>query len=126
MHNKTVLMALTTLLATPLLSEAGMVKVANNSHFVLGVGVSYSDGSKSGPDIVNPNSSKPGLGSPLKIVTRIKVINTTDGTDPNKAVLKDYQESAPSLVKDYTVTVSTAGAVEVAEQAARGGVTLPR
>lgn len=130
MHNKTVLMALITLLATSLLSlgsaEAGMIKVTNNSNFVLGVGVSYSDNSKSGPDIVNPNSSKPGLGSPVKTITRIRVVNTSDGTDPNKAVLKDYQESAPSIMKDYLVTVSKAGAVEVTEQAMHGGVTLPK
>lgn len=130
MQKKTVLAALATIIATSVLSlgsaEAGMVKVVNNSSFVLGVGVSYSDGSKSGPDIVNPNSSKPGLGSPVKSVTWIRVVNTSDGTDPAKALLKNFQAPSPSIMKDYTVTVSPKGVVEVVEQAAPGRVTLPK
>jgi len=65
------------------------------------------------PSIVNPNSTKPGLGSPIKTVTKIKVVNTTDGTDPNKALLKEFQESAPNLQKDYSVTVDNQGGVTV-------------
>lgn len=130
MQKQTVLAALASIIATSMLSlgsaEAGMVKVNNNSDFVLGVGVTYSDGSKSGPEIINPNSSKPGLGSPTKTVTNIRVVNTTDGTDPGKALLKDYQESSPKLMKNYTVTVSKTGSVEVSEQGVSGGVTLPK
>jgi hypothetical protein len=130
MQKKIVLAALATIIATSMLTlgsaEAGMVKVINNSGFVLGVGVTYSDGSKSGPEIINPNSSKPGLGSPVKTVTKIRVVNTTDGTEPGKALLKDYQESSPRLMKDYTVTVTKTGSVEVTEQGVRGGVTLPK
>lgn len=130
MEKKTVFAALTTIIATSMLSlgsaEAGMVKVINNSNFVIVAGVSYSDGSKSSPEIVNPNSSKSGLGSYLKTVTNIRVVNTTDGTDPAKALLKDYHASSPSLMKDYTVTVSKTGNVDVAEQASYGGVTLPK
>ncbi len=117
MNKKTVLAALATLLATSLLSlgsaEAGMIKVINNSNFVLGVGVKFSDGSKNGPEIINPNSSKPGLGSPVKTVSQIRVVNTTDGTDPNKALLKEYQESTPNLLKDYVVTIDKQGGVTV-------------
>lgn len=117
MKKQTVLVALTTLMATSLFTlasaEAGLIKVINNSNFVLGVGVTYSDGSKSGPDIINPNSSKPALGSPVKTVTKIRVVNTTSGTDPGKMRLLDYQESAPSLMRDYVVTVDNQGAVAV-------------
>lgn len=117
MKTKTALIAVTTLLATSLFTlgsaEAGMIKVINNSNFVLGVGVTYSDGRTSGPDIINPNSSKPGLGSPVKAVTRFKVVNTTSGTDIAKARLLDYQESVPHILKDYVVTVDTQGAVTV-------------
>ena len=117
MKTKTVLAVLVTLLATSLLNlgsvEAGMIRVINNSSFVLGVGVTYSDGRKSGPDIINPNSTKPGLGSTVKAVTKINVVNTTSGTDINKARLLDYQETEPSLLKDYVVTVDTQGAVSV-------------
>lgn len=124
MHTKTVLTALVTLLATSLFTlgnaEAGMVKVINNSNFVLGVGVTYLDGRKSGPDIINPNSSKPGLGSPVKAVTRISVVNTTSGTDINKARLLDYQETAPHLLKDYVLTVDNQGKVSVASSMPAG------
>ncbi len=117
MKTKTALIVVTTLLATSLFTlgsaEAGMIKVINNSNFVLGVGVTYSDGRTSGPDIINPNSSKPGLGSPVKAVTRFKVVNTTSGTDIAKARLLDYQESVPHILKDYVVTVDTQGAVTV-------------
>jgi len=117
MKTKNVLAALTTLLATSLFTlgsaDAGMVKIVNNSSFVLGVGVTYSDGSKSGPDIITPNSSKPWLGSPVKTITQIRVVNTTSGTDPNKARLLDYQEAAPNLMKDYIVTVNNQGGVTV-------------
>lgn len=117
MKTKTVLAALTTLLATSLFTlgsaEAGMVKIVNDSNFVLGVGVTYKDGSKENPVIINPNSSRPGLGSPVKTVTKIRVVNTTSGTDPNKAVLKEYLEPAPHLLKDYVVTVDRQGGVTV-------------
>ncbi|NJD37035.1 MAG: hypothetical protein FIA89_01740 [Geobacter sp.] len=117
MHTKTVLTALVTLLATSLFTlgnaEAGMIKVINNSSFVLGVGVTYQDGSRDNPTIINPNSSRPGLGSPVKSVTRFRVVNTTSGTDPAKALLKEYQESAPHLLKDYVVTVDNQGGVTV-------------
>lgn len=117
MKTKTVLAALTTLLATSLFSldsaDAGMVKIVNDSNFVLGVGVTYKDGSKENPVIINPNSSRPGLGSPVKTVTRIRVVNTTSGTDPNKTVLKEYLEPAPHLLKDYVVTVDRQGGVTV-------------
>lgn len=126
MKKQTVLAALTTLLTTSLLSlgnaEAGLVKVINNSNFVLGVGVTYSDSSKSGPDIINPNSTKPGLGSPVKTVTKIQVVNTTSGTDPGKMRLLDYQEAAPNLMKDYVVTVDTQGNVKVSSPQMRAGV----
>lgn len=114
MKTKTVL---TTLLAISLFTlgsaEAGMIKVINNSSFVLGVGVTYSDGSKDNPTIINPNSSRPGLGSPVKSVTKFRVVNTTSGTDINKARLLDYQETAPHLLKDYVVTVDKQGGVVV-------------
>lgn len=117
MKTKTVFTALVTLLATSLLTlgsaEAGMIKVINNSSFVLGVGVTYSDGSKDNPTIINPNSSRPGLGSPVKSVTRFRVVNTTSGTGPGKALLKEYQETAPHLLKDYVVTVDNQGGVAV-------------
>ncbi len=117
MKKQTVLVALTTLLATSLFTlgsaEAGLIKVVNNSNFVLGVGVTYSDGSKSGPDIINPNSYKPALGSPVKTVTKIRVVNTTSGTDPGKMRLLDYQEQTPSIMKDYLITVDNQGAVAV-------------
>lgn len=117
MKTKTVLIALVTLLATSLCTlgsvEAGMITVVNNSSFVLGVGVTYSDGSKSGPDIVNPNSSKPGLGSPLKAVARIRIVNTTSGTDPNKAELKDYFSRSTKKWAQYFVTVDSHGNVTV-------------
>lgn len=117
MKTKNVLTALVTLLATSLLTlgsvEAGMVKVINNSNFVLGVGVTYSDGRKDNPTIINPNSTRPGLGSPVKAVTKISVVNTTSGTDINKARLLDYQETAPNLLKDYVVTVDNQGGVAV-------------
>ncbi len=90
-----------------------MIKVINNSSFVLGVGVTYQDGSRDNPTIINPNSSRPGLGSPVKSVTRFRVVNTTSGTDPAKALLKEYQESAPHLLKDYVVTVDNQGGVTV-------------
>lgn len=118
MKKQTVLVALTTLLATSLCTldsaEAGMVKIVNNSSFVLGVGVTYKDGSRENPVIINPNSSRPGLGSPVKAVAKIRVVNTTSGTDPNKALLKDYLEPAPHLLKDYVVTVDRQLAVTVA------------
>lgn len=117
MKTKTVLTVLTTLLATSLFTlgsaEAGMVKVINNSNFVLGVGVTYSDGSKDNPTIINPNSSRPGLGSPVKSIIRFRVVNTTSGTDPSKMQLLDYQELAPQLLKDYVVTVDNKGSVAV-------------
>ncbi len=117
MKKQTVLVALITLLATSLFTlgsaEAGMVKVVNNSNFVLGVGVTFSDGSTDKPEIINPNSSKPWLGSPVKTVTKIRVVNTTSGTDPSKMRLLDYQEAAPNLMKDYVVTVDNQGSVTV-------------
>lgn len=117
MNKKTVLAALAALLTTSLCTlgnaEAGMVKVNNNSSFVLVVGVKFSDGSKNSSEIINPNSSKPGLGSPVKAVSQIRVVNTTDGTDPNKALLKEYQEATPHLLKDYVVTVDKQGGVSV-------------
>ncbi len=117
MKTKTVLTVLVTLLATSLLNlgsaEAGMIKVINNSNFVLGVGVTYTDGSKSGPDIVNPNSSKPGLGSPHKAVARIRIVNTTAGTDPNKAELKDHFTRVHYTWAQYFVTVDSHGNVTV-------------
>ncbi|MHB8121913.1 MAG: hypothetical protein ACYDG4_07130 [Desulfuromonadaceae bacterium] len=117
MKPTTVLTALATLLATTLCTlgsaEAGMIKIINNSNFVLGVGVNYSDGSKNNPTIINPNSSIPGLGSPIKTVTRIRVVNTTSGTNPGKALLKEYQETAPHLLKDYVMTVDKQGVVTV-------------
>ncbi len=116
--------AFATLLTTALCSlgsaEAGMVKVINNSNFVLVVGVKFGDGSKNSPEIINPNSSKPGLGSPVKAVSQIKVVNTTDGTDPGKAVLKEYQEPAPKLLKDYVVTVDKQGGVIVTSSTPAG------
>ncbi|SJZ99091.1 hypothetical protein SAMN02745119_02246 [Trichlorobacter thiogenes] len=124
MKKTTLITAFATLLTTVLCSlgsaEAGMVKVINNSNFVLGVGVKFSDGSKSSPEIINPNSSKPGLGSPVKAVSQIKVVNTTDGTDPSKAVLKEYQEPAPKLLKDYVVTVDKQGGVIVTSSTPAG------
>lgn len=130
MKTTTIITGLTALLLTLLAglpdAWAGMVRAVNNSNFVLVIGVTYSDGSKSSPEIINPNNAKSGLGSPVKTVTGIRVVNTTDGTDPNKALLKEYQESAPSIMRNYIVTVSNVGAVEIAEQAARGGVTLPK
>lgn len=124
MNKKTVLAALATLLTTSLCTlgsaEAGMVKVINNSNFVLVVGVKFSDGSKNSSEIINPNSSKPGLGSPVKAVSQIRVVNTTDGTDPNKALLKEYQESAPKLLKDYVVTVDKQGGVTVTSSTPAG------
>ncbi|QOX77959.1 hypothetical protein FY034_03050 [Trichlorobacter lovleyi] len=121
---KTTLITAATLLATALCglgsAEAGMVKVINNSNFVLVVGVKFNDGSKNSPEIINPNSSKPGLGSPVKAVSQIKVVNTTDGTDPSKAVLKEYQEPAPKLLKDYVVTVDKQGGVTVASSTPAG------
>ncbi len=103
MNKKTVLAALATLLTTSLCTlgnaEAGMVKIINNSSFVLVVGVKFSDGSKNSSEIINPNSSKPGLGSPVKAVSQIRVVNTTDGTDHQQGrLLKEYRRQ-PSPVK---------------------------
>ncbi|ACD94446.1 hypothetical protein [Trichlorobacter lovleyi] len=124
MKKTTLITAFATLLTTALCSlgsaEAGMVKVINNSNFVLVVGVKFSDGSKNSPEIINPNSSKPGLGSPVKAVNQIKVVNTTDGTDPSKAVLKEYQEPVPKLLKDYVVTVDKQGGVTVGSSTPAG------
>ncbi len=125
MKTKNVLTALTTLLVTSLCTlgsaEAGMIKVVNNSSFVLGVGVTYKDGRRDNPTIINPNSTRPGLGSPVKAVTKISVVNTTSGTDINKARLLDYLETAPNLLKDYVVTVDAQGGVDVASKAPAEG-----
>jgi hypothetical protein len=117
MHKKTVLTVFTILLTALLLgfgsAEAGMVEVVNNSRFVLAVGVQFMDGSKNNPVIVNPNSTRPAMGCPVKAVTKIRVINTTDGADPNKATLKDYLEMSPNLSHNYVVTVDQHGNVTV-------------
>jgi len=117
MKPTTVLTALVTLLATSLCTlgsaEAGMIKIINNSHFVLGVGVNYIGGSKDNPTIINPKSTKPGLGSPVKSIAKIRMVNITSGTDPGKALLKEYQETAPHLLKDYVMTVDSQGTITI-------------
>ncbi len=92
-------------------AEAGLIKVINNSNFVLNVEVSYSDGSQSSPTIINPNSSNPGLGSPTRAVSRIRVVNTTSGTDYNRALLEDYWERSPRIILRYDIAVDKQGVV---------------
>lgn len=95
-------------------AHAGMVKITNNFDKAVMVGT-YS-GTSQNKVSVYPNESRTDASFVAKSITRILVVNVGDGADPNKARLKEYVVSSPSIVKDYILVIDKAGVVTVTEK----------
>ena len=107
---------------------AAQIKATNNFCDVITVGATSVD-NKETRFLVNKGQSRED--SSLIRIKSIRVVNTSDGTNPNKAVLKEYQVTNPNdtskVMSIYTVVVDSGGTVDVKETTRGvGNYLLPR
>ena len=96
---------------------AAQVKATNNFCDVITVGATSVDNKETRFRV---NKGQTREDSSLIRIKSIRVVNTSDGTDPNKAVLKEYQVTNPNdmtkVMSIYTVVVDSRGTVTIEEK----------
>ena len=96
---------------------AAQVKATNNFCDVITVGATSVDDKETRFRVYKGRTEQD---SSLIRIKSIRVVNTSDGADPNKAVLKKYEVTNPNdmskLMSIYTVVVDSGGTVTIEEK----------
>lgn len=103
---------------------AGSVTITNGYCDVIAVGTAYSESgsSKESKTFVRKGETRKDM-SPLSgRISRILVVNVSDGANPDKATLLLRDCANSGVATDFTVVVNADGSVSVTEQNKFGGL----